>query len=510
MVRNIASLMRLICGCLHVCRRPRSLTPCPLPLQGRGWQRVAQESVILAALVCLCPAVSAQAPSLEGLLLWLKADAITGTQSGAALASWPDSSGHNRAAAQTDAARQPVWVADGLNGKPAVRFAGKQWLATPQDLALPHAHTIFVVACPEAGDENGVFLWFENDNGTPAPQDDKSGPACGSGRSGTSFRIRNYPGFQDHALNTGSPAVFSVVAGGEAVEGYVSGMDDQFQVKNEWTGAFDKGAKVGRYKLGAHGLGGNQFLTGDLAEVLVYDRALSREERQAVEAYLGGKWGLPTGGPLFLRDDQGNRPVLGNSLVSSTIAPNSGAWVLGFLYNAGPSYTTEWVAEDVYVPAGKEWEAESVALPFRGLSGLQCTSPRLLADVVVERAELRDYVAAGGGLFIFGGHVAYGAGGWDGSVLEDLLPDVDLTSKPQCYYYHDVQPKPDALVVLTVDGGKPFLVARKYEKGYVVCFTGTPVGDPRPEDNPFWDWNGWATVLRNCFFWASNQHGAFR
>jgi uncharacterized membrane protein len=140
---------------------------------------------------------------------------------------------------------------------------------------------------------------------------------------------------------------------------------------------------------------------------------------------------------------------------------------------------------------------------------------------------------------IFGGHVAYGAGGWEGSPLEDLLPvktsgrardlvkardpvvkagptpgdlllDVDLSSRPLCYYYHEVEPRPGALVVLTVDGGKPFLVAGRYEKGYVVCFTGAPVGEPRMGDTPFWDWSGWATVLRNCFFWATNQHTFFR
>ena len=863
---------------------------------------------LIAATLSFCAAATAQAPPNQGLLLWLKADAITGVASGAPVASWPDSSGHHRAAAQADAASRPVWVADGLAGKPAVRFAGKQWLDTPPDLTLPHTHSFFVVARAQAGDENGVFLWFE--------KGDLAGPACGVGRFGAAFRLRNYPGIQDRATSA-TPAVFSVVAGETGVAGYVDGVDDQFNLKNDWTGAFAGGATQGGFRLGAHGGGVPQYLTGEISEALVYDRALSREERSAVEQYLGQKWEIATGGPVFLPDEKGGRPTLGNALVSAAIAPDSGArvvgftaapdpanWIppgtygglfadhfwghmpgemmftpwqmevvkqtpqeaavkftrlsegrdaesqpvdpmlskllvektlsvkaglpaifchvqikntdtrakllpywqqhilfplgrtdpqntvmlrpsrrgvrretaagredyvrdpaagwtaimdtkqqagmvflldynkLGFLYNAGSAYTTEWVAEDVYVPAGKEWGVDSVALPFHGFSGLQYASPRLLADVAVERvgaklqityrlasalekvsavkltgevysvldkqtvplpeatcgaltadpaivsvalpspgqdplvvrikavstlatgavtdawetfyvgkyqwgdnitldmttpvyvgeapakqrtilrpdnlshqvtneiyyveglmadrwhldqlwlqlvpwskyrksyytdtfgvggkivdfpydydvlmrqqliilcnvqvrgagavgmAMLRDYVAAGGGLFIFGGHVAYGAGGWDGSVLEDLLPvktsghardlikaqnteikagptpgdlllDVDLSTRPQCYYYHDVQPKPDALVALTVDGGHPFLVARPYEKGFVVCFTGTPVGEPPPGDNPFWDWSGWATVLRNCFFWASNQHGAF-
>ncbi len=873
--------------------------------------------IFLPVVFGLASVACAQGPPPQGLLLWLKADTVTGVQSGATLTSWPDSSGHNRAAAQADPARQPAWIADGLSGEPAVRFSGKQWLDTPQDLVLPSAHTLFVVARPQPGDENGVFLWFENDNGTPALADDKSGPACGVGRSGASFRIRNYPAFQDRALNPGAPAVFTVAARNAAVEGYVNGIDDQFTIKNEWSGAFESGVQVGRYKVGAHGSGVEQYLTGELGEILVYDRVLSPEERQAVETYLGAKWGLAVGAALFLRDEKGNHPLLGNGLLSALITPHRGARVLGlrlepdptdwmppgiyaglfadhfwghmpgemmfapwemevvkqtpeeaavkftrlsegrddpnqpvdptlskllvhktlsvraglpalfchvrvqntdtrgkllpywqqnivfplgvtdsqntvmlrpsrrgvrtaradshehyvrdiaagwtaildtsrqtgvvflldydklgFLYNAASVYSTEWVAEDVYIPAGKEWEVNSVALAFRGFSGLQYASPRLLADAGVERsgdrvkltyrlasalekvtgvtlsgevysvldrktttlqktrvgalsaepivasveftapgqdplvlriravstlaagevadswetfyvgkyqwgdnitldmltpvyvgeapekhrtilrpddlshpvtneiyyieglladrwrldqlwlqlvpwskyrksyysnsfgvggkitdfpydyeellrkqviimcnvqaraagavgmAMLRDYVAAGGGLLIFGGHVAYGAGGWDGSLMEDLLPvkttgrpcdlikarnpvlqagptpgdlllDVDLSGRPMCYYYHNVQPKANALVALTVDGGKPFLVARKYEKGYVVCFPGTPIGEPQAGENPFWDWSGWATVLRNCFFWASHQHAAF-
>ena len=45
---------------------------------------------------------------------------------------------------------------------------------------------------------------------------------------------------------------------------------------------------------------------------------------------------------------------------------------------------------------------------------------------------------------------------------------------------------------LTVDGTHPFIVAGRFERGYVVCFTGTPIGEPGRGDVPFWDWNGWA------------------
>jgi uncharacterized membrane protein len=149
---------------------------------------------------------------------------------------------------------------------------------------------------------------------------------------------------------------------------------------------------------------------------------------------------------------------------------------------------------------------------------------------------LRDYVAAGGALWVFGGHVAYGAAGWVGSPLEEVLPvktrgrpfdvrqaddprlrpgptpdglllDVDLSDRPRCYRYHDVEPKPDALVPLTVDDGHAFLVAGQFERGYVVCFTGTPIGEPAAGEVPFWEWNHRATVVRNAFYWSAH-HGS--
>ena len=39
--------------------------------------------------------------------------------------------------------------------------------------------------------------------------------------------------------------------------------------------------------------GSNYFWWGDLAELIIYDRALSSSERQQIEAYLKAKYGTP-------------------------------------------------------------------------------------------------------------------------------------------------------------------------------------------------------------------------
>ncbi len=50
--------------------------------------------------------------------------------------------------------------------------------------------------------------------------------------------------------------------------------------------------------IGARAVYGNaNFLTGDIAEILIYDTALSSTDRQAVEQYLSDKWFTPVPEP---------------------------------------------------------------------------------------------------------------------------------------------------------------------------------------------------------------------
>src|SRR4051794_26552800 len=67
---------------------------------------------------------------------WFRAGSIAAAP-GTAVASWADSSGHGLNATQPDVARRPRLVAEGVNGRPAVRFdAGSSTnLAFPRPLS---------------------------------------------------------------------------------------------------------------------------------------------------------------------------------------------------------------------------------------------------------------------------------------------------------------------------------------------------------------------------------------
>ena len=124
-------------------------------------------------------------------------------------------------------------------------------------------------------------------------------------------------------------------------------------------------------------------------------------------------------------------------------------------------------------------------------------------------SRLESYVRNGGNLVVCGGPFAYGCGGYDGTVLEKLLPVIpkpfdlrpaagdriydkavsfSLPGKdtPQLWWLHKVQCKPGSEILLNA-GNDPLVVKGQYGKGTVLAFLGTPLGNPKTSDRPWWD-----------------------
>lgn len=72
------------------------------------------------------------------------------------------------------------------------------------------------------------------------------------------------------------------------------------------------------------------YLTGDIGEIIVYDRALSREERTSVEWYLANKWNLPL---TFYAINSGNWSDEAIWSVSGTPLPRSDVFSNGYQIN---------------------------------------------------------------------------------------------------------------------------------------------------------------------------------
>lgn len=63
---------------------------------------------------------------IAGLVLWLKADAITGLSDGDPVGTWPDTSGLGNNFTQSGASRKPTFKENQINGYPSVQFDGSE------------------------------------------------------------------------------------------------------------------------------------------------------------------------------------------------------------------------------------------------------------------------------------------------------------------------------------------------------------------------------------------------
>lgn len=215
------------------------------------------------------------APVTDGLVLHLDAGALD-LSNDASVAQWDDLSGFNNDAAQSTAANQPTYKTGILNGKPVVEFDGTDdYLLTDAfSSAISQPNTVFVV-------------WKTNTTGTQFAID---GIASGS-RHGI---FQGTGGGNNVAFYAGSTQSYSKTTPFDAAiisSALFNGANSE---------VWENGESKLTQNLGSHNLTGITvgvrqgfsigFLDGDIAEVLIYDRALTENERVQVELYLDGKY----------------------------------------------------------------------------------------------------------------------------------------------------------------------------------------------------------------------------
>lgn len=196
------------------------------------------------------PPVTEAAMIAAGLNLWLDANdpATLELDPAGRVTRWLDKSGGKRHATAGDGF---TVVPGALAGKPVVRSAGKSGMAIPAIRSEPGPVTAFVVS---QNLETGGGPWQRI-----------LGSWSGKGEE---WVVPNWIIIRPHAAK---------------VEPYPA----QLFLKQ----AADK-VVIDRLNLFAAPSGPWQFLVGDVAEALIYDRALRFDELAAIEAYLKSKWGL--------------------------------------------------------------------------------------------------------------------------------------------------------------------------------------------------------------------------
>ena len=211
---------------------------------------------------------------IAGLLLWLKADALA-LSDGAAVSSWTDSSGNGRHFTQATGTRQPLYKSGIIGGKPVVRFDGTDDLLTHAGVSTgSNSWTAFFVLSHSQVAPFGMILielpsgagLYLNSDGTMGRADFYTGA---SDIYGTNF-VANTPHLITCHVNAGSLQLY--------LDGVIDG------TPSGGVGAVNYAA------MGDDGVG--SILKADLADILVYNSALSTTDRTNVETYLKTKYGL--------------------------------------------------------------------------------------------------------------------------------------------------------------------------------------------------------------------------
>lgn len=240
------------------------------------------------------PPPPAEVPT-AGLVLALDATALAQQLPlGSAVTSWTDSSGQGNTAVAGSGA--PTLVANAIGGRPAVRFDGiDDFLVLPAGFSdFTGGMSLYIVVRPTV--LTAGFKMLLLGNGTNKQN-------IGFGRGGSTeglqyFTFNNSGGVTwfntTDGLVAGEAAMFSVVQAAGAANGTSYG-----EVGKNGTALFGKSMYVPPVTtrsvnyIGKSSWTSDGMLRGDVAEVLLYNRALNTTEQASLRAYIAQKYGLP-------------------------------------------------------------------------------------------------------------------------------------------------------------------------------------------------------------------------
>jgi hypothetical protein len=211
----------------------------------------------------------------EGITVHLDASTVSAVGDGAALGRWQDRSGRNFDA--TISASDPLWVRSGMGGRPTVRFNGNDEF-TLGNLASAFATgaTLFLVTSP-SGD--AAYNYFTTRNNDPWWRYDGNGLSYMG-----DFRNPRNEGFT--AMPTTGQYVYTVESTSAFWQLYESGIG-----KGAVGAAYNAGDD---YRIGGGYGVAQKYLSGDISEVILYDRGLSSDKIAEVGAYLREKYDVNT------------------------------------------------------------------------------------------------------------------------------------------------------------------------------------------------------------------------
>lgn len=229
---------------------------------------------------------------LSGLLLWLDASDASTVTIDTGVSEWRDKSGLGQKMQQGSGGNQPAYLTDGIGGKPALGFTGSSshFMRSSFSHSFTGATAIVVARMAGATGVSGRIFSL----GVTGQTNGFSG--TGAFEPSMRFLFGNSVGCYyaegtraEQAVTLDTPfiqcasisgAVLSNRVNNNAAVTHTAGSSWSASIANMMLSTFSaSGAASG-------------FLTGRIAEVIVYSREVSDDERSKLHQYLGKKYGI--------------------------------------------------------------------------------------------------------------------------------------------------------------------------------------------------------------------------
>ncbi len=230
--------------------------------------------------------------SIAGLVAWYRGD-LGITLNGTTVSAWADQSGNGNHLTQGVALSQPLYEAAGFGGKPSVLFDGSNdtLVGTGASLLGVQGNDLpfTMVAAYAHLTKDGSFRshWGWDANGVTQDQM----ILVDSGGIGSTFWQRHddvtqlQTAFLTNADNTPAPHVVSTVFAGTTISGWQDGA-----LKANGLGLNTASVDVTQFRLSVGG--GGAFSNDRWGELVIYNRALTTDERRQLEVYMGARYGI--------------------------------------------------------------------------------------------------------------------------------------------------------------------------------------------------------------------------
>jgi len=255
---------------------------------------------------------------------------------------WKDKSGNGFNATQATNAQRPTYTTNQINSKPVLNFVSgnSATLGVGTALGKPANFTSFVVFNTSDVTTQQAVMGSSQNGGANITDWGFVGIAMGNAPAGafmttisdgTNTSIARSPALLSN--NTYAMIGQRYTAGQALVDTFVNG---SAYTNTPWTGtAVSNGGTAYAFALGQCGAYASRFLNGNIAEVIIYNTALTNTQIEQVQAYLNTKYNFTPATVTGVADTGGTSQVA----VSWTADPNATTYTVERGTSAGGPFT---------------------------------------------------------------------------------------------------------------------------------------------------------------------------